>query len=198
MKVFCVVLSVISLKQVLLQVSRSALIGISLRDIPTYSPLLRYRGKETIWILLTKYVPDPGGSRSASKRWPGTGFVEEATRTSFVLPFIQMLGYDIFDPTEVVPEFTADVGIKKREKVDFALIKDGEPIVLIEIKPTGTNLGEEHISQLLRYFGVTNARFSILTDGLTYLFFFGSGQASTLWIGDRFLNSTCSNSPTNR
>ena len=45
---------------------------------------------------------------------------EEATKTSLVLPFIEMMGYSIFDPTEVVPEFTADVGTKKNEKVDYA------------------------------------------------------------------------------
>ena len=105
------------------------------------------------------------------EKMAGTGFVEEATKTSFVLPFIQMLGYDIFDPMEVVPEFTADIGTKRHEKVDFALMKDGDPVVLIEIKPTGKSLSEEHISQLLRYFGVTTARFGILTDGLTYMFF---------------------------
>lgn len=50
---------------------------------------------------------------------------EEATKNALVLPFISILGYDIFDPTEVIPEFTADVGIKKGEKVDYAIQKDG-------------------------------------------------------------------------
>ncbi|MEM6285009.1 MAG: type I restriction endonuclease, partial [Chloroflexota bacterium] len=50
---------------------------------------------------------------------------EEATKNAFVMPFIQSLGYDIFNPTEVVPEFTADVGIKKGEKVDYAIVQDG-------------------------------------------------------------------------
>ena len=52
---------------------------------------------------------------------------EESTKTSFVLPFIQMLGYDIFNPAEVIPEFTADIGTKKSEKVDYALLQDGVP-----------------------------------------------------------------------
>lgn len=98
-------------------------------------------------------------------------FIEEQTKTSFVLPFIQMLGYDIFDPLEVVPEFTADVGTKKHEKVDFALMKDGAPALLIEVKKLGTSFAGEHMSQLLRYFSVTEARVGILTDGITYLFF---------------------------
>jgi hypothetical protein len=53
---------------------------------------------------------------------------EEATKTSFVLPFLQALGYDVFDPMEVVPEFTCDVGIKKGEKIDYAVHKDGMPL----------------------------------------------------------------------
>ena len=96
---------------------------------------------------------------------------EEATKNSLVLPFIQMMGYSIFDPTEVVPEFTADVGTKKGEKVDYALMQDGKPAVLIECKRYGSNLNEEDMSQLLRYFTVTDARFGILTDGIIYRFF---------------------------
>ena len=96
---------------------------------------------------------------------------EEATKNSLVLPFIEMMGYSIFDPTEVVPEFTADVGTKKNEKVDYALMQDGKPAVLIECKMCGSNLSEEEMSQLLRYFTVTEARFGILTDGIVYRFF---------------------------
>ncbi len=59
---------------------------------------------------------------------------EEATKTSLTLPFIQILGYDIFNPSEVNPEFIADIGIKKGEKVDYAIMKDGQPILLIECK----------------------------------------------------------------
>ena len=82
-----------------------------------------------------------------------------------------MLRYEIFDPTEVVPEYTADVGTKKGEKVDYALIQDGKPAVLVECKKYGSNLNEAEISQLLRYFTVTEARFGVLTDGITYRFF---------------------------
>ena len=96
---------------------------------------------------------------------------EEAAKSSLVLPFIQMLGYDIFDPTEVVPEYTADVGTKKGEKVDYALMQDSQPAVLVECKKYGSNLNEAEISQLLRYFTVTKARFGVLTDGIIYRFF---------------------------
>ena len=106
---------------------------------------------------------------------------EEATKSSLVLPFIQMLGYEIFDPTEVVPEFTADVGTKKGEKVDYALVWNGKPVILIEVKKYGNNLDEEEMSQLLRYFTtVTDARFGILTDGITYRFFSDLDQPNVM------------------
>lgn len=54
---------------------------------------------------------------------------EEATKNALVMPFIDALGYDIFNPKEVVPEFTADVGTKKGEKVDYAIMQDGEVII---------------------------------------------------------------------
>ena len=95
---------------------------------------------------------------------------EEAAKTAFVLPFIQMLGYDIFDPSEVVPEFTADAGTKRHEKVDYAIMRDGRPIILVECKRRGASLNGEQVSQLLRYFTVTTARIAILTDGIRYLF----------------------------
>ncbi|ERH50966.1 type I restriction endonuclease [Ectopseudomonas toyotomiensis] len=97
---------------------------------------------------------------------------EEATKTAFVMPFIQsVLGYDVFNPLEVVPEFTADVGTKKGEKVDYAILKDGEIQILIESKKIGEPLNINHASQLFRYFHVTNARISILTNGQVYKFF---------------------------
>lgn len=96
---------------------------------------------------------------------------EEATKNAFVMPFISALGYDIFNPIEVVPEFTADTGTKKGEKVDYALKKDNQVIMLIECKWCGCNLDKIHPSQLYRYFSVSEARFSILTNGLQYQFF---------------------------
>ena len=95
---------------------------------------------------------------------------EEATKTSMIMPFFQLLGYDVFNPLEFVPEFTADVGIKKGEKVDYAIVVDSEPLILIECKPCTKNL-DKHSSQLFRYFGTTNAKFAILTNGLSYQFF---------------------------
>lgn len=95
---------------------------------------------------------------------------EEATKTSIIMPFFGMLGYDVFNPQEFVPEFVADVGIKKGEKVDFAIVKDGQPVILIEAKSINEKL-EKHDSQLFRYFGTTKAKFAILTNGIIYRFY---------------------------
>jgi predicted type IV restriction endonuclease len=96
---------------------------------------------------------------------------EEATKNALIMPFIAALGYDIFDPTEVIPEFVADVGIKKGEKVDYAIVKDGQIIILFECKHCGGDLNINHASQLFRYFAVTDARIAVLTNGLEYRFF---------------------------
>lgn len=96
---------------------------------------------------------------------------EEAAKTALVMPFIQALGYDVFNPGEVVPEFTADVGTKKGEKVDYAICMDGKISILIECKPSSAELSINHASQLFRYFSVTDARLAVLTNGVVYHFY---------------------------
>jgi hypothetical protein len=97
---------------------------------------------------------------------------EEATKHGLVLPFIKALGYNVFDPAEVVPEFIADIGEKKGEKVDYAILMDGKPILLFECKTCGEQLEPQRAIQLQRYFhGVASVRFGILTDGLVYQFY---------------------------
>jgi len=95
---------------------------------------------------------------------------EEATKTSLIMPFFQILGYDIFNPQEFTPEYTADVGIKKGEKVDYAILKNKEPIILVECKAVNEEL-TKYDSQLFRYFGTTTAKFAILTNGIIYRFY---------------------------
>lgn len=95
---------------------------------------------------------------------------EEATKNALIMPFIQAMGYDVFNPLEVVPEFIADIGIKKGEKVDYAIIKDGSPIILIECKHWSADL-DPHNSQLFRYFHTTKAKFGILTNGIMFRFY---------------------------
>lgn len=96
---------------------------------------------------------------------------EESTKHAFILPFINILGYDAFNPTEVVPEFTADVGIKKGEKVDYAIYQNGAPILIIECKHWKSPLDVHNSSQLFRYFHVTKTRFALLTNGIIYKFY---------------------------
>jgi len=96
---------------------------------------------------------------------------EEATKNALVMPFIQNLGYDVFDPSEVIPEFTSDVGKKKGEKVDYAIMDGDTPIALIECKSCTANLQDCHASQLHRYFHTSKARIGILTNGKQYMFY---------------------------
>ena len=84
---------------------------------------------------------------------------------------IRALGYDTWNPAEVSSEFTADFGTKQHEKVDFAIMAAGRPIILIECKTISSRLGNNEIAQLFRYFSVTEARFAILTNGVEYRFY---------------------------
>lgn len=95
---------------------------------------------------------------------------EEATKNAFVMPFIQILGYDIFNPTEVIPEFICDIGTKKGEKIDYVIKIDGEPILIIECKHWKENV-DAHNSQLHRYYHVSKSRFGVLTNGHIYNFY---------------------------
>lgn len=95
---------------------------------------------------------------------------EEATKNALIMPFLQALEYDVFNPREIVPEFVADVGIKRGEKVDYAILREGKPVVLFECKRLGQSL-KAHGSQLFRYFGTTEAQLGVLTDGVEYRFY---------------------------
>ena len=95
---------------------------------------------------------------------------EEATKSAFILPFIQSLGYDVFNPIEVVPEFVTDYGAKNVEKVDYAILKDNVPVLIIECKHHVENL-DKHYTQIHKYFHLTKARFALLTNGVQYNFY---------------------------
>ena len=98
---------------------------------------------------------------------------EEATKLALINPFIrEILGYNTADLSEVVPEYTADVGLKKGEKVDYAIMRDGRPLILIEAKKASVSLQAEEPTQLYRYFtAARSARFGIYTNGVRYLFY---------------------------
>ena len=95
---------------------------------------------------------------------------EEATKHAFVMPFLKALGYDVFNPSEVVPEFISDIGLKKGEKIDYAIMLNGTPAILVECKHWTQNLNL-HDGQLLRYFHVSKAKFGMLTNGIIYRFY---------------------------
>ena len=95
---------------------------------------------------------------------------EEATKNAFVMPFIQILGYDIFNPTEVIPEHICDIGTKKGEKIDYVIKKDNEPILIIECKHWKEKV-DAHNSQLHRYYHVSKSKFGVLTNGHIYNFY---------------------------
>ena len=104
---------------------------------------------------------------------------EEATKMSLIVPMFQILGYDVFNPLEFCPEYIADVGIKKGEKVDYAILEDGQPTILIECKSCSEAL-DKHSSQLFRYFGTSPAKFGILTNGIIYRFYTDLEEANKM------------------
>lgn len=95
---------------------------------------------------------------------------EEATKNALIMPFISMLGYDVFNPMEVVPEMDCDISKKKGEKIDYAIMRDGEPIILFECKHWEQNL-DQHKMQLRRYYVSSKAKFGVLTNGIVYRFY---------------------------
>lgn len=95
---------------------------------------------------------------------------EEATKNAFIMPFIQMLGYDVFNPLEVIPEMDCDLIKKKGDKLDYAIMREGEPILLIECKHWQQNL-DLHATQLQKYFVASKAKFGLLTNGIIYRFY---------------------------
>lgn len=96
---------------------------------------------------------------------------EEATKTALIMPFFMLLGYDVFDPNEILPEYVCDVPGKKGEKIDYAIMRDGEPIILVEAKRAGMKLQKAQQGQLYRYFSTSHSRIAVLTNGNTYNFY---------------------------
>jgi len=96
---------------------------------------------------------------------------EETTKIALIMPFLRILGYDTTNPAEVRAEYTADVGTKQGEKVDLAILEQDQPLIFIECKPVNNPLTSDHISQLYRYFSITDVQIGILTNGVEYKFF---------------------------
>jgi hypothetical protein len=99
---------------------------------------------------------------------------EEATKQALVVPLLQVLGYDVFDPREVRPEYVADFAVKKAgqfEKIDYTICVGGLPVIFVECKALGAAL-EDHSGQLSRYFNSTpSVRVAWITDGVRFRVF---------------------------
>lgn len=106
---------------------------------------------------------------------------EQATKMTFIIPFIRLLGYDVSNPTEVKYEFTADIGTKQGEKVDLAILQGDKVIMLIECKDSRSDISKADVSQLYRYFTtVTEARIGVLTNGVIYRFYTDSEKPNVM------------------
>ena len=101
---------------------------------------------------------------------------EAKTEQFLVEPFLLVLGFNNHDPEDVVKQFTADVAGRKGEKVDYALMRDGNPVVLVEAKGKDNRLGRGEIEQLQRYFPHTSARLAVLTDGIRWHWYKGRSE----------------------
>jgi hypothetical protein len=103
---------------------------------------------------------------------------EEATKQALILPFFQVLGYDIWNPKELVPEFKAGWAVK--EKIDYAIFIEGKHAWFVEAKAVGENLAN-YDPQLAKYFNATpEVKVALITDGLTYKFFTDSHQPNMM------------------
>lgn len=104
---------------------------------------------------------------------------EEATKQWFIMPLLVALGYDPYS-SDIIPEYTLDVGTKKGEKVDYALQINNQPVAIVECKQLNVSLSEKHISQLYRYFTISDVHIAILTNGDDYWFFTDSQKENVM------------------
>lgn len=111
-------------------------------------------------------------SKQFGERFKKDQINEELTKNALIMPFIRALGYDIFDPMEVVPEYSAAIGEYKDARVDYAILsEEGNPIIIFECKAYGSELDAKKCNQLMWYFHGTEAKVAILTDGNRYQFY---------------------------
>lgn len=105
---------------------------------------------------------------------------EESTKLFLILPFLSLLGYDDRNPDEVCPEHSADFSDKYKNRVDFAVLKDGRPVIAIECKTVGLPLKDER-GQLRAYFNAApTVKMGLITDGLIYEFYADSDEQNMM------------------
>lgn len=105
---------------------------------------------------------------------------EESTKLYLVLPFVRLLGFDYSNPLEVYPEHDATFDEHRPNKVDLAIIRDGEPAIAIECKAVGTDLRHAR-GQLSGYYNaLPTTKLAILTNGIVFEFFVDSEQPNLM------------------
>lgn len=105
---------------------------------------------------------------------------EEHTKMAYIVPFLANLGFDMSSPVEVVPEYVCDFGVKRGEKVDYALFVNNEPYIIVEAKDCRNELSSKNISQLFRYFSCCPSRLALLSNGIDYWFFTDSEEKNKM------------------
>jgi hypothetical protein len=105
---------------------------------------------------------------------------EEATKVALILPFVALLGYDDRDPTEVSAEHAADFSEKYKNRVDYAILRDGRPVVAIECKSVGNGKKDDR-GQLKSYFNASKTvKLGILSDGIVFELFVDSQEPNIM------------------
>ncbi len=105
---------------------------------------------------------------------------EAKTNASLVQPFLTALGYDIGNPDEVSPEHHADFSDKYQNKVDFAILHNGVPVIALESKKAGAPMKDDR-GQLRSYFNASpTVKLGILTDGIKYEFYADSDKPNMM------------------
>jgi len=105
---------------------------------------------------------------------------EESTKLFLILPFLNFLGYDVQNPNEVRPEYSADFAEKYKGRVDFAILSSGTPVIAIECKTLGSALRDDR-GQLSQYFNaVQTVKMGVMTDGMIYEFYADSNEPNMM------------------
>jgi hypothetical protein len=105
---------------------------------------------------------------------------EESTKLFLILPFLNFLGYDDRNPDEVCPEHGADFSEKYKNRVDFAILKEGLPVIALECKTLGSPLKDER-GQLRSYFNAApTVKMGVIADGLVYEFYADSDEPNMM------------------
>ena len=105
---------------------------------------------------------------------------EDDTKQYLVLPFLEALGYNPFDPTETWREHNPESLHARQTRADYMILREGKPIVAVECKTLGHSLGQDEIAQLAGYYTFDDAPIGILTDGVKYKFFADKVKANVM------------------